>query len=533
MPKLYLPVPELEKSIVRPVMLDIVRQVRDMTNIPADVKIIFLSDARSSPQNGSKQSEEIMDNTSISGSNRITFEVTEQYSPDYMGTLAIAQTEQIPIFIDHELGVVLKPIYTSRIFDINIRYRDHSRTRVKAWRDDIYMHINHMRDVNIHTADYHYSIPSAFLALVKEIHRLRENVAGYGQDFEDYFFSCISNRNTEITNLVGDNPLFAIAERQTRIQGLFDFTEAPEKESSDDTINKWVSNFTYRVTIDIPTGVHVQYPVMIHNQLLDEKYIPKLAFDEDKHEHAFSRSLKALHRFEATKAPNGNSISNKTIHEPEYDDWWPDNQLPDSSFVFTALCELLPDDLRLIIDLNELGNYSIDEEILEYFRKVEYPYLTKAYQSPYHISLYRDKFLANEGILTVNSKLEYRASSDLSLRRNYRFALSMITDISSINVQAFRRMRRYPSVLRKTLKAMQVTKGELTRHAPNIDLTKYAADLPDVGPSKAAVYDHLVRMRTVLSSYVMVRNINEKHTGKLEDYDFNKAPLVSLTGNRA
>ena len=126
MPKLYLPLPEVEKSITRPVVMDIVRQIIDITNSSKDTRILFLGDARSSAQVGSTVGANITENTKISSSEQMYIEVNEVYNENYLGTMAHAQTEQIPIFIDEYLGVVIKPIYTSRVFDITFRYRNPS-----------------------------------------------------------------------------------------------------------------------------------------------------------------------------------------------------------------------------------------------------------------------------------------------------------------------------------------------------------------------------------------------------------------------
>ena len=121
MPKVFLPVPEVDKSITRPVVLDIVRQVMDITNISKDTNILFLGDAKSTRQAGSDVGADQLNNTKISASEQIAIEVAESYNNDYLGTMAIAQTEQIPIFIDNDLGVVLKPIYGSYVFEISFR----------------------------------------------------------------------------------------------------------------------------------------------------------------------------------------------------------------------------------------------------------------------------------------------------------------------------------------------------------------------------------------------------------------------------
>ena len=505
MPKLYLPVPEIEKSITRPVVLDIVRQVKEITGISKDTQEIFLGAARSTLQAGSTVGADILNNTDIAASKRLYIEVSETYNENNLGTVAIAQTEQIPIFIENKLGIVLKPIYTSRTFEINVRFRNTSKTEAKAWRDNIYMHVNHLRDVNLHKAAYHYSIPKAFMVLLQELHRLRENVEGYGESFETFFFSNMTKRVTEGTTLVGDKTDFLIPEQQVRIQGMFSFSDAPEKEQASGDTNMWYSEFTYRLTFDVPTGVHMSYPIMIHNQLLDEKFIPKEAEDDEHHDKAFSHSLKALHRFEIpvdTRRAQGYA---DVITIPDYDDWRADNHPPGMTPILTALCEVLPDNKKLLLNLSELGDYAVDEEILEYFKTIEYRYLTLPYKSLFHLSYYRHKFLSSDRQTSVDSSLDFKTTADLSLRENHRVIFSMVTDILSVDPACLKRMKRYPNVLKKTLKAIRVTQGQLIRLSPIVDLTAYVKPAAQMEQLKNEAYLKFPIFYTVANAHVQAQ----------------------------
>ena len=516
MPKLYLPVPEIEKSITRPVLLDIVRQVKEITGISKDTKEVFLGDARSGLQAGSTVGSDILDNTNISASKQLFIEISEQFNENSLGTVALAQTENIPIFIDDVLGVVLKPIYTSRTFEIRIRYRNPSKTEAKSWRDNIYMHVNHLRDVNLHNAVYHYIVPKPFFVLLQEIHRLRENVESYGDTFENYFLSKFTKRVTEATTLTGDSATFVIPERQMRIQGWFTFQGSPEREEMGGETNMWISEFTYSVTLDVPTGVHMSYPIMVHNQLLDDKYIPKAPEDDELHDKALTHYQTAFHRFEGQRAlRNAIGVRSNMIFIPKHDDWLKDNAPPGMQFVLSALCELLPDNRKLLLNLDELGDYAIDEEVLEYFRAVEYRYLTLPYKSIFHLSYYRHKFLSTDRNTYVDADLNFMTKEDLSLRENHRVVLSLVNDVSAVDPAAFKRMKKYPNVLRKVLKAIRVTKHQLIRLSPVVDLTAF---MPELGVTQKEIdqaYLMFPILYTVSSSHVTARD--QEHTGKIGD----------------
>ena len=72
---------------------------------------------------------------------------------------------------------------------------------------------------------------------------------------------------------------------------------------------------------------------------------------------------------------------NEYSHYPQEDDWYPDQIPTGMKMIYSSLCQVDPTDPKLIVSLKELGEWMIDEEVLEYFTQVEYRYLTIPYQS--------------------------------------------------------------------------------------------------------------------------------------------------------
>ena len=92
----------------------------------------------------------------------------------------------------------------------------------------------------------------------------------------------------------------------------------------------------------------------------------------------------------------------------------------------------------------------------------------------------------------------------------------MVQDLSSVDPQAFIRMRRYPNVLRKALLTVGANSGTLKLMAPRINLLDYFKDLPDVGQTLKAVYDNYTFMKTANTAHVIARD--GVRSDKIKDY---------------
>ena len=514
MPSIFLPLPEVDKSITRPVVFDVVRQVMEITQIPSDVPITYLGEGESAAQQSSKiAGDQLAGNTVLSGNSLLTIEIADLYDENYVSTTAIAQTEHPPVILDNNLGVMIRPIYSNNEIEITFKYRCRSRTHALRWRDDIRMRTSHMRDINLHEGVYHYSLPTPFMTIMKEIHELRENVAGYGEDFDSYLHTCATTKMTEVSNLAGKAKTFAFAESQVRIQGLFGFQIAPQEITKGNEAGQWVCEFTYKFNFSKPLGMHMQYPVMIHNQLLDMRFIPQPAFNDDSTDKSFSHSLSALNHFEVPTVQSRYHNHYTPIKYPEHDEFIPDNAPPDMLGVASALCQVDPTDDKYLLDLTDM---ELDDEIAEFMKKVEYPYLTKPYKSIFHVSLYRWQHLTSDRNIFVDNNLRVKSSNPLSLRTNHRVRLSMVNDIECLDTEALRRLRRYPNVLRKALMAINITKHKLNMISGKINLLNYFPDLPNVGVSLATVRNQHIGFNTVQTSYIVARD--GIRGDKLSDY---------------
>lgn len=507
MPIVSIPLLDVDQTITRPSILDVVRQVKDITGIPQDTPVVYLGQGESRAQLGSTAGSDAP-KVQLGSQRMVTIEVDERFDEGFFATNAGHRPEQHPDFIDRNLGVIVKPIYAVSEFDVNFIYRTPSRSEAMRWRADAQFRASQMRDVNMHELTYHYMLPNACISLLKHIHDLREKQAPYGDTFEDYVQERLTTRSTEIVNLVGDHPRITIRETQMRVQGVFDFQAQPERQDKNSDAGGWEVRFVYKFSFSKPVASSVRYPIIVHNQLIDEKFIPAIPVDHERMQSRMALSTNALHYFEA-HVQQQRIAGEKTLkfHPPE-DEWQPQTLAPNTRQYLSLLLAIDPAQPDVLANLADLGDYTIDPEILAFIAAGEHFYLNKLHSSLMQVSLYRNEQLVRHDRYSIGADLNVRLLEPANLRCTYRLVISFCSDITMVDYRAVRRTLPYPNVMQKLVRMARANRGQIRRLLPYLDIEHLFMDLPNTGFSRQQIIDSIVSMKTVMNSYVEASRID-------------------------
>lgn len=470
MPTVYSTLVEVDQSISRPAVVEIINQVQDITKIDKDVEIRYPGDSQKT-QTPSSSIDYKTDRFAKFGTDKYLFiEVNEDYDKTAITSTAISKGEHIEIFKDSKLNVSIVPIYATTNVSIDFNYRTVSKTEALSWRDDMRMKLSHMRDINLHKLHYHYMVPDEFLTLLKEIHRLRENKLGYGQDLRSYLTDMFSNRLTPISDITGSEFELSISETQIRIVGMYDFDALPEKIERDEESGTYLIKFSYKFNYEKPIACVIRYPLMVHNQILDQKYthFVNKNYIPNKDNLSFSNSLEALHFFEGDSIMESVPNIEGQFRIPPNDDYVLNSKQYATATVFIALCEVDEVDKKTLLNLKELGDVYLNQDVLDFISKTEYPYVCDIFKSIINISLYRNSFLVRDNSLTCDSNLNIRSKEELNLRNQYRVRFSLIIDLSILRQNVFERL------LRNTLALVSIigSLNNLINNSPDFEVLK-------------------------------------------------------------
>lgn len=456
MPNVLLPLESITQSVARPVYIDMIKQVQKLTNIDDRTKIFFPGDIQKMHTPGSTLDDTDRERFAIFNTERYTFiEIEDDFDEGSLSATAVEREEHPSIFTDEKLGVRLTPIYATTNVTINFTYRCPSKSEAQRWRDEVRTRVSKNLDINLHKVSYHYLLPIDSIITLKEIHAKREAVRGYGQNFQEYVTAYADPRLTLIGGTTGKDERLAIAETQTRIQGTFTWDALPEKAQRDDSTGTWSITFGYRFNFEKPIELHVRYPIMVHNQLLESEFIEftDKAHDIEKDTKNFSKSYHALHAFELGTIMANRSNIDSIVRIPSYDDYVIPDVIKGTGTSLIALCEVGSDGGSLL-NLTDLGDYILDEDILDFIKNSEYSYVCRPYKSIICLSLYRNGFLTSNSNFYCSFALDVFSGVPLNLRDQHRVRVGICVDITLLDVAALKRLQNYPKAMVKIIGAM-------------------------------------------------------------------------------
>lgn len=458
MPQIITAVPETNESVTRPIITDITNQLFAIMGLPPNTSIFYPGDLERAQQLGSGITGEEINKFPFN--DRVSVQVEETNEGERIFN-AVLRPEYSFIFRDDDLGIAIKPIYISTDVTITFNYRAADKVAATRWRDDMRTRISAMRDVIVHGIEYHYLIPPVFMMVLQKLYQMREEVAPYGDKWDDYFKARVTQRASLLTTLTGTQSAWGVAEKQSRVIGWFDLSDgSPDTGSKEDEGDTWTTSFSYKFKYDRIVECMMIYPLMVHNQLVDQRIRPdKPVAHPDDVQRSYALSALNFSYFERGRKQQ-NVLPGYAI--PSFDEFIPSSIPNSTKRVFTAMTSIDTSeggDPSLLLSMNNLGSLTMHPAILA-FMVGETPYMTKPKQSIFALNLYSGLDMMPENSLTINSALEVRTTQELSLRNYYHVRLSVVTDLTLLPEAALLRLREHGTALQIILNAIDPSLAE-------------------------------------------------------------------------
>lgn len=437
MPVLSLTLEEVNKTIINESVYSVVKDMVEFTKMAKNAIIVYNDDydvAKTNLQDNANNENENRPTTA--STRRLNIAVSHDYNVDDLTSSQINQEEHYPIFEDKVSDVTIWLNYFKTDFTIEITYITPSRTEAIRWRDDVRAKLARMRDIYIHDIEYNIILPSTVEDFIADVY---ENVNRLNpMTLDTYFRQYSSKRLKLLTDLVGNNTRIGIAEKQSRIVGMFDFSTYPDKIEKDKDTNTYSITFTYKLTMDVPGVIVMRYPFMVYNKLINPLYLSHITrldnfnIEEYRRDLNVSKSMLGLTMFESHRELQNHINTNLPLTIPYFDDFSIRKIHDGYAITTTFLTQIDETDRRTLLNLKDLGEYYLDEDILAYIASGEKNYCINPYMSYIYFGIYQDNKYFNNNILTIDSNLNLKSTIDLDLTKQTRVLLNFVYDINYV-----------------------------------------------------------------------------------------------------
>lgn len=439
MPKVQRPILETDQSVSRAIAVAIVQDVLiDRMGLPCDMTINYpgYTDTVAQPHGFISNKFE---SVRFPSTDKIFVEVTENYVQDWLPAMVTKQAEQIPLFLNRDLEIEMRPIYASVEMKFNIHYRAKNKTDARRWYDYMIMKIPNREDTWLHTLKYSFSMPETFMAILQEIYRMTEAVAPYGDTFDEFFQKWVNPRWGTLTDQTGKNTLGVFRETQCRCIGFFDIGAEPDFGQRKDDTDVWEVEIPYVLRFEKPKDIHFMYPIVIHNQILNKKFRNEEGFQrlQDK-QTSRSWSLAHLQSFESMQNLSPPYSDFPGRYFPTFDEFMP-RSVPDKTMRMVTTLVIVGDEPdgqpNLLMNLADLEKpaygFKFSDAVKAYIAS-DAQYVTQPRQSAVNVALYMGRLLMDPSWITVDSNLNVWSTRTLNKRKYWHVRISVVTDFTGL-----------------------------------------------------------------------------------------------------
>lgn len=443
MPSANVPLVGLERTVTMPVAYTVLNQIKTTLNLP-DSTIIKVPSSTNDYNLCNMSGNTVKEDAVVHSDLRVTIEETQEDSS--INTTGSYLDNQNPIIYDEHIGLKIWPIYVMTRLNINVSFKAKDKTVLTNWVNSLKVRLAQGGRNNIHTLEFRYVFPRLYHDLLHDVWELEEQVAPYGRDFSEYLRVNGTSRLVLASDVEGINLDLLCKEKQYRVIGNHDFT-LPDKIEFDKDSAKWGTEFSYYVYYSKPVMMHVEYSVMVHNQLLAPKYLVKRLSIDDGYE----KGLPMMHemrsaRFFETEVMDRYTMEQKPLRAPLVDDYVHESSYPFMQPIVVVLCQINESDKRTLVNLNDLDYIKLDKDLLNWIASGEKDYIPNMMASFIYIELIKNKKEKSKIPITIDSNLNVIASSDLDLRSMYHIVINIVKDCRLPNSRALKTAADSPLV---------------------------------------------------------------------------------------
>lgn len=440
MPNLTIPFVSIESSIYNDIYFKIIEDVSKIINVDKGTMLILHNSMEVGKTDGrdTARFNRELNTPDTQSTRKLTVNIRDEFDENTVGTGIVNQRDSFPIFRDVEIGVSIAPIYITNNIQFEFTYKSSSKVDIDQMRDLLRMHLSRAMSVFEHDVEYTMILPEFIEDFIIDVHKLKNRL--YPIDILTYLRGYSTNRLLTITDMSNkDNALLAVREKQVGVLGEFDFTASPPDKDTDNSKNQHTLKFTYNIQMEVPKAINVSFPIMICNEMMDNKYIDII---EKQNLLNFDKKINHLPNV-GRSATVMNNIDNLMIKErltnylypiniPYFDTYPNPTKVPGYGTVLTVLCQVDEGDRKFLFNLKDLDDWYLPRHIINYIEENR-RLVTRLYRSFIYFGIdQRGRYMAAEN-LRIDEDLNVYSKTPLDLMRPVRVLMMACIDLTSLS----------------------------------------------------------------------------------------------------
>lgn len=452
MPRESVSIAETYHSITRPVAISVIKDMLQNLGLNKDTSIIFPGLADQVPYNSTTTDNATPNNpVNLPTRQQALITVTETFADHTARSENPNYNDAYPIFYDDKLGVLVKPVYNTKLMDIGIILRAADATTVRRWFIQLKDMITRDFQTGAHLIHYSYVIPEGIMLLLLEIYNKRETVAPYNEPVNKYINGHFSKRFIIDTNQAGKANTPLIREEQTMVHAWFEMDQTnPGQPEKNNNTGEWEIELNYKFYYSKVEKLVIDYPLVVHNQQIDTKFINLTnlpAFEQNYLQRTTDARLPLSH-FLGHRDYGTQMQIDPGLPIPWYDEWRMPEALynPKTEASFLRILTTVDPASKTLLTLTDLGEFKMTLAMIRYLKRRPIS-LTKIHDNIFTLRIFRDNNLLDMNKTLIDDDLNVGHTWDYQLRQIYRVTMTILTDPSLLSEEGLKDLGKDPCFL--------------------------------------------------------------------------------------
>jgi len=376
----------------------------------------------------------------------ILIDYDEELSDGYDISLQIRRPDYRAIYTDEEIDASIIPIHLKRRMTINFKYVNKSRSKVSALINKLRTLPSSDGQYIVHDLEYHYVLPTIIFDLVNEINTKKNNKLDAPVEITDYINNTFDLGITTVNPVDGDSYKVDLAVRveQESVMGWIEGNIGDIKKNKIDEENAWSVEFSYVFEYETPVELLVKYPIVVYNQLIDKRFREVIPKTEFKYKGNFTSGSQALMDINSsTYSDTFKLVNNYYLSIPKEDTFKLPKPYPNYARLMSVLTLVDDNDPTLLFNVMDIPDITFKQEILDFWKESDYPYVGIPYQSIFYFELYKNGVRDYDNSVTMDENLNLRSMYPLDNKSLYRVTINALTDLNLLKHSDYVRIEEY------------------------------------------------------------------------------------------